>query len=84
VWEIDGEWRIVSEWWIIEWEIEDGWIFKSSRQNWMLVMHDGQWRLDMKNVVIVVSVDAADSLLAGGCSIMGGLMTERMERKGGI
>jgi hypothetical protein len=48
------------------------------------VTHDGQWRLDMKNVVIVVSVDAADSLLAGGCSMMGGLMAERMERKGGI
>ena len=54
VWEMDGAWRIVIEWWIIEWEIEDGWIDKSSRQNWMLVMHEGQWRLDMKSVVVVV------------------------------
>jgi len=54
VWEIDRAWRIVIEWWIIEWEIEDGWIDRSSRQNWMLVMHEGQCRLDMKSVVVVI------------------------------
>jgi hypothetical protein len=48
----------------------------------MLVMHEGQCKLDMKNVVVIVSVDVADSSLAGGCSMVGGLIAERWERKG--
>ena len=43
----------------------------------MLVMHEGQWRLDMKNVVIVVSVDATDSSFVGCRSMMGGFVKEK-------
>jgi hypothetical protein len=45
------------------------------------VIHEGQWRLDMKNVVVVVSVDATDSLFTGGCSMMSGLMEENEDNK---
>ena len=64
---MDASWRIVIECWIIECEIENGWIPKSSRQNWMLVIHEGQCRLDKKKVVDVV---VAASSFVCGCAMM--------------
>jgi hypothetical protein len=75
-------WRIVIECWIIECEMDDAWMAKSSKENWMLVMQEEQWRLDMKNVVVVVvSVVATVSPFVYGCSMTGDLMVEENRNK---
>lgn len=71
----------------MEWEIEDAWMPKSSRQNRMLVMHEGQWRLDMKNVAVIVVfvlvlVVAINSSFVCGCSMTVGVDAKKLERKG--
>lgn len=81
VYEIDVSWRIVIECWIIEWEIEDGWIAKSSRQNWMLVMHEGQCRLDMNSVVMVVVTATISSLVRGRSMVGGGWQKNKMRKR---